>query len=175
MESKASNPKDLAAVTKLDLSLLSEVGIAYGNLAMAEGDYKYGGYNYRAVGVKASVYIAALKRHLAKYENGEWADKKTRVPHLGSIIACASILADGHAMGNLVDDRPIKLDMETIYDECETINKHLQQLFPNHPGRFTELNRKENPHELPTDRRTDGGPDLGCGPLPLPRVTVPFK
>lgn len=171
MESKPSNPKDRAAVTKLDLSLLSEVGIAYGNLAMAEGDYKYGAYNYRAVGVKASVYIAALKRHLAKYENGEWADKKTHVPHLGSIIACAAILADGHAMGNLVDDRPYALDMEEIYNECEKINKHLQQLFPNHPGRFIELNRKEKSHELPTDHRVDAGPGPGCGPLPAPRVS----
>lgn len=142
MNSKPTNPKDRQAVSKVDLSLLPEIAIIWGNLAMCEGNYKYGAYNFRATGVKSSVYISALRRHLGKYLEGEWADRKTRVPHLGSIIACAAILADAHASGLLDDDRPLAVDMESIYDEAEQITKHLQQVFPNPPGRFTEQKRR---------------------------------
>lgn len=76
MDKKDTNPKDRMAITKLDLSLFPTTAKAYGALAMTEGDLKYGGYNYRTAGVKASVYYAAANRHLDKWFNGEWADKK---------------------------------------------------------------------------------------------------
>src|SRR5574341_2361077 len=103
---KPTNPKDRAATYRVDLSLLPTAAQVYGSLAMTEGDCKYGGYNFREAGVSVCTYIVAMKRHIEKFENGEFSDPKTKVPHLGSIIACAGIIADGFVQGNIIDDRP---------------------------------------------------------------------
>lgn len=101
-----ANPKDLVARSKLPLGLVSPVAVAYEALGQAEGMWKYGLVNWRVTGVKASVYLDALERHLAKLKCGEWADTKTKIPHLASMRACTAILLDADAMGTLIDDRP---------------------------------------------------------------------
>lgn len=138
-ESKPTNPKDIAAVGKLDLSLFPQTAIAYGALSMTEGAVKYGAYNYRAGGVLLSVYIGALLRHIAQFYNGEWSDLKTGVPHLASMIACPAIIADAHECGVLKDDRPPQVDLSRVLKELQVVSDNLKQLYPNGPGRFTEL------------------------------------
>lgn len=138
---KATNPKDRVATTRLDLSLFPTTAIAYGALAMTEGDLKYGGYNYRTAGVKASVYFSAANRHLIKWFNGEWADKKTEVPHLASALACISVVIDAIECDKLNDDRPPKCDMGDLLDQMEKKVIHLQGLFKDGPDRHTELGR----------------------------------
>lgn len=103
---KATNPKDVLAVSKLPLHLVPDTIEVYAALAFAEGASKYGAYNWRVAGVLASVYHSALKRHLACWHNGEESDPVTGVPHLASIIACAGILLDAQLCGKLTDDRP---------------------------------------------------------------------
>ena len=132
---KATNPKDAAATTRIDLSLVPDSAVVYCALAMTEGDLKYGGYNYREAGVQASVYVAALRRHVAKYTNGEWADPKTKVPHLANAIACLAVLIDGHEHGNINDDRP-PVQSSDLYDRAEEIVKHLQTIFPRKAKRY---------------------------------------
>jgi hypothetical protein len=101
---KETNPKDEAAAgIRVDLSLVPQTGIIYAALGFTEGHLKYGGYNWRVSGVKASVYAAAFLRHFIKWFNGEWVDPKTQVPHLASCIACLMIVIDGYEMGNLID------------------------------------------------------------------------
>lgn len=138
---KETNPKDAAATTRLDFSVWPETASAYGALAMTEGDYKYGGYNYRVVGVQASVYISALRRHIAKWQNGEDNDPVTGVPHLANALACIGVLIDAKEAGVLVDDRPPKVDMGRLLKEFELKVKHLQSIFPPNkgPGKFTEV------------------------------------
>lgn len=136
-DTKASNPKDAQASTRLDLTLFPDTAAAYGALAFTEGDLKYGGYNYRAAGVSASVYVAACKRHLAKYYNGEWCDKDTKVPHLASAMACIAVIIDAHECGVLTDDRPPSVDMAKMLEQFEGIVEHLQGLFPNKVPRVT--------------------------------------
>lgn len=143
-QKKSSNPKDRAATSRLDITLFPQTAIAYGALAMTEGDLKYGGYNYRTAGVGISTYIAAANRHLFKYYNGEWSDPMTGVPHLASALACIAVLIDGHEMGNLTDDRPPRVDMGRLLSEMELHVKVLQQLFQNGPARHTE--KKGNNH-----------------------------
>lgn len=138
---KPSNPKDRAATARLDLSLFPDTATAYGALAMTEGDLKYGGYNYRPAGVASSVYIAACRRHLAKWYNGEENDPVTGVPHLGSALACLAVLIDSLESGNLNDDRPPKVDVSGLLSKLEGKVKHLQKIFPNGPGRFREKNQ----------------------------------
>jgi len=142
---KESNPKDLAASDRLDLTLFPDTAVVYGALAMSEGSMKYGGFNYREKGIRISVYIAAVRRHLTKYYNGEWEDKKTKVPHLGSAIAGLAIIVDSVEMGKAIDDRPPALTgmSSLIDDECRNILSHLSELFPDKEPRVTHKQEEE--------------------------------
>lgn len=142
MEKKDTNPKDRVATSRLDLSLFPTTAKAYGALAMTEGDLKYGGYNYRSAGVKASVYYAAANRHLDKWFNGEWADDKTGVPHLASALACISVLIDAIECCKMNDDRPPKCDMAALLSDMEKKVFHLQKLFPEGPDRHTAIDKE---------------------------------
>ena len=141
---KATNPKDRLATNRLDLSLFPDTAVAYGALGMTEGDSKYGGYNYRVGGVLASVYYAAARRHLAKYFNGEWADRKTNVPHLASALACVAILIDAHECGVLRDDRPPKSNLDKLLSSFEPLVAQLHKMFPTGPARYTEVDYGKN-------------------------------
>ena len=138
MSSKPTNPKDRAASDRIDLSLFPDTAIFYGSLAKTEGDLKYGGYNYRVGGVQASVYVAACRRHLAKWWNGSDDDPKTKIPHLANAIACLAILIDAVECGVLNDNRPPKVDMEKLGERMRAKVKHLQRLYPKGPDRYTE-------------------------------------
>ena len=54
---KLSNPKDMVGSRKVPLSTLPFRVLWRVGLAMLEGALKYGRHNYRAVGVRASVYF----------------------------------------------------------------------------------------------------------------------
>ncbi len=125
---KDSNPKDAAAVSRLPVHMVPDTLVIYAAMAFAEGDSKYIAYNFRVAGIRISVYVAALRRHLMRYWNGEWADVKTGVPHLGSIAACTSILIDGHVVGNIVDDRPPAVYLGDEIEEAERIIQHVYRM-----------------------------------------------
>lgn len=131
----AGNPKDLVGSKKLPVSLVPDAIRIYATMSFAEGASKYGAYNWRAAGVRFSIYMEAMSRHQMKLWNGEWADKKTRVPHLASIIACAGIIADADACGMLIDDRPPSCDVERLIEEAEGVVRHV-----------FELHKEMNPH-----------------------------
>lgn len=135
---KETNPKDKAATARLDISVWPMTATVYGALAMTEGDLKYGAYNYRISGVKASVYIAALMRHIFKWYNGEKTDPNTDVPHLASALACIGVIIDAAECGKLVDDRPPSAPMTLLLSDFEQIVKNLQKQYPNGPERFTD-------------------------------------
>ena len=154
-EIKESNPKDTAAAgTRVDLSLFPHTAVVYGALAMTEGHLKYGAYNWRVAGVKASVYLAALRRHLAKWEAGEDCDQKTKVPHLANAMSCLAIAIDATECGMLIDDRPPRVpDIAELFDWAEDITKHLHTVFPpeNSPGRYTQEGIREKKTISPSD------------------------
>jgi hypothetical protein len=106
MDSKATNPKDAIASDKAPLHLVPASFVAYTAVALAEGQFKYGAWNWRASGIRKSVYFSALLRHVWKWWNGEECDPKTGVPHLANAAACLAVLIDGTTQGNAVDDRP---------------------------------------------------------------------
>ena len=150
---KPTNPKDRIATNRLDLSLFPDTAVAYGALAMVEGDSKYGGYNYRIGGVLASVYYAAARRHLAKWFNGEFSDKKTGVPHLGSALACMAILIDAVECNVICDDRPPHMDLNKLLTKFEAKVSALHKMFPNGPLRYTEIRhgKKQNTKQKMTE------------------------
>ena len=127
-ELKDTNPKDAIGSTKLPFHLVPDTLKAYAALAFCEGATKYGAYNWRIAGVRASIYKSALERHLAKWWNGEDCDPDTGVPHLASVIACAGILLDAKLVGKLTDDRPPVAPMADLIDNFEGIVRHLQNL-----------------------------------------------
>ncbi len=125
-EQKPSNPKDLIGTNKVPLGLVpdtTKVLLALGHL---EGNLKYGLVNWREAGVRFSIYIDALERHVAKLKSGEWEDPITHVPHLGNAMACLSIITDAAYSGKLIDDRPM------------TTQGHIQNTLP-YPRSVTEL------------------------------------
>lgn len=135
MSVKLTNPKDTLASTKLPLHLVPDTIAVYAALAFAEGAAKYGQFNWRVTGVRASVYRSALHRHLIKWWNGEWADEKTGVPHLASIIACAGIILDANLADKLIDDRPPPVPLAPEIDRLEAEVKHILALFADHKPR----------------------------------------
>jgi hypothetical protein len=115
---------------------------------MTEGDCKYGSYNYREKGVQAHVYHAALRRHLAKWWNGEWADPDTAVPHLASVLACAGILIDAVCCHKLNDDRPVRVpSMDDVQRAIQTGTAQLHATYPIRAPRSLE-----NPHQTKKDK-----------------------
>lgn len=138
MSDKPTNPKDALAVSKLPMHLVPDTVKVFAALAFAEGAAKYGSYNWRVAGVRASVYRSALERHLAKWWNGEWADEKTGVPHLASIIACAGIVLDAKVAGKLTDDRPPSAPLSPVIDAMEADVRRVVEMFRDFaPRQFT--------------------------------------
>lgn len=129
---KATNPKDALASGRLPLDLVPDTLEIFAAMAFLEGALKYGKFNWRAAGVRASVYIAAAKRHIAKYANGEWCDPKTRVPHLASAIACLAILVDATICDRITDDRAPDAPVAQLLDSSESLVAHLKELFADH-------------------------------------------
>lgn len=126
---KPTNPKDGAAVHKLPLDLVPASLKVFATLAFAEGAAKYGAYNWRVSGVRASIYKAALERHLESWWNGEDADPQTGVPHLASMLACAGILLDADLAQKLNDDRPPHVAMGDLIRGLEGDIQRIRALF----------------------------------------------
>lgn len=139
LPSTDTNPKDSIGATKLSMSLVPTSGIQAASLAFLEGALKYGRYNWRVAGVRTSIYMDAIWRHLDKYWNGEYADPVTRVPHLASVLACVMIIIDADRMGKLTDDRPPVLPSNSLrIDDAVDMVAHLKELFKDHhPHQYT--------------------------------------
>lgn len=101
------NPKDRVGVRKPPLHLIPPAAEVLESVVMALGAKKYGGaFNWRTTNVNASVYVAAARRHLLQWFDGQDDDAESGVSHLAHARACLGILLDALATGHLVDDRP---------------------------------------------------------------------
>lgn len=142
-DTKDTNPKDRTAIHKVDLSLVSSVGMMHEAIAMTVGDCKYGGYNWREKKVSASVYVAAAKRHLDKWYEGENYDPIDCAHHLGFAKACCGILLDAISSDTLVDDRPPrKIDLSREMDSASGLIKAIHEKYTGGPERYTEKGRE---------------------------------
>lgn len=144
-DSKPTNPKDAIGSDKLPLHLVPSVLNIYASLAFLEGAAKYGCYNWRVAGVRMSIYLAALERHFQKFKDGEWADEKTGVPHLSSMLACIGIILDAKLVGKLTDDRPPVAPTANLIASLEAQVPRLKELFKDHhPHQHTIMDKKES-------------------------------
>lgn len=104
--SKPTNPKDMMGVNKAPMSTVSAPVMAEVGVAMLEGALKYGRHNYRAVGVRASVYYDATMRHLMDWWEGQDIDPDSGMSHITKAITSLVVLRDSMIQGNWSDDRP---------------------------------------------------------------------
>lgn len=132
--SKDTNPKDGIGATKLPLHLVPASAVAFASIAHLNGALKYGAWNWRKAGVRASIYLDACRRHLSAWENGEECDPDDGVPHLAAALACINIVVDARACGKLTDDRPPAANLRQL----------ALDLTP-HVARLKELHRDRAP------------------------------
>jgi hypothetical protein len=103
---KDTNPKDAVGVRKAPLSCLPTNVLFEIGVGMLEGARKYGRHNWRAIGVRSSVYYDAAMRHLAQWWEGEDIDADSGIHHVSKAIACLMVLRDAQIRKMCQDDRP---------------------------------------------------------------------
>lgn len=137
---KDTNPKDAIGSTKppianVPLSVISEVG-----MALAEGQWKYGGYNWRVIGVRASVYWDATFRHLKAWWEGEDTDPDSQLSHVTKAISALTVLRDAMIQDNWTDDRPprSKQTPTQVSDQYKQMLERLKSLQPDPVKGYTQ-------------------------------------
>lgn len=103
-----------------------------GCIAMLNGALKYGRGNFRAIGVRSSIYVDAAQRHLTAWFEGEENDPDDGVPHLAAALACIAIIIDAKAAGKLNDDRAMAGGYRALVDE---LTPHVKRLKLQHADR----------------------------------------
>lgn len=99
------NPKDISSVGKVPLELVPQALEIHVATAMRDGALKYGPFNWREDPVKYTVYLAAMKRHIAALLDGEDLTRDGGVHHLAAVGASCAILLDAMGCDTLIDDR----------------------------------------------------------------------
>lgn len=103
---KPTNPKDAIGVRKVPMSAVPAGVLMDLALALLEGAAKYGRHNYRAMGVRSSVYYDAAVGHLMDWWEGEDVDPDSGLSHVTKAIASLVVLRDAMLQNKLTDDRP---------------------------------------------------------------------
>ncbi|PTX49087.1 hypothetical protein IQ03_02438 [Gemmobacter caeni] len=125
------NPKDQIGVRKwrhivsVPMTVLWEVGIG-----MMEGAMKYGRHNYRAAGVRASVYVDAAMGHIGQWWEGEDTDADSGLSHITKAICSLIVLRDAMIQDMLVDDRPPRGNLDKVRSDLQ---KAVDALFEKYP------------------------------------------
>lgn len=103
------NLKIISNMSLFPVNVLMEIAIA-----LTEGARKYGRHNYRAIGVRASVYYDATLRHIFAWWSGEDIDPDSGLSHITKAIASLVVLRDAMINNKWTDDRPPKVDNKFI-------------------------------------------------------------
>jgi hypothetical protein len=134
VECKQSNPKDMLGCKKPPISTIPAGVLQHVGVALLEGQTKYGAYNFRAVGSRASIYYDATIRHLMSWWEGEDTDPDSGLSHVIKAIASLVVIADGILQDNLNDDRPPKgnLHKEELAKIINSIHEKYGHMTPIH-------------------------------------------
>lgn len=149
MATKDTNPKDACGIKKVPFSTVSVPVMAEIGAAMLEGALKYGRHNYRAVGVRASVYYDALLRHIGAWWEGEDIDPESGLNHVVKALATLVVLRDAMLQDKLTDDRPPKSKVGWVNALNEQAKKLIEK-FPNPLPAYLATDKKEK-HEPTSD------------------------
>ena len=139
---KESNPKDACGIKKVPFSTISAPVIAEIGLAMLEGSRKYRRHNYRAIGIRASVYYDACLRHLTAWWEGQDNDPDSGLSHLTKALACLVVMRDAQLIDKCVDDRPPK-HKDNWVQKLNEKAKEIIERYPEELEPYTELGMKK--------------------------------
>lgn len=128
---KDSNPKDAIGTRKVPFGTVPQQVVAEVGLALLEGAVKYGRHNYRAIGVRSSVYYDATHRHLGAWWEGQDIDPKSGLHHITKAIASLVVLRDAMIQGKCEDDRPPPV---ADPDWVEKLNAEAARILDEHPN-----------------------------------------
>jgi hypothetical protein len=103
---KDTNPKDLIGSKKAKLSVIPAGVMFEIGLGLLEGACKYGRHNYRAAGVRSSVYYDATLGHLMDWWEGQDIDPESGLNHVTKALSSLTVLRDAMLQDMLTDDRP---------------------------------------------------------------------
>jgi len=138
---KETNPKDAVGIAKVPFSTVPAQVVAEVGLAMLEGARKYGRYNYRVAGVKASVYYDGNFRHMTGWWEGQDIDPDSGLNHITKAIADLTVLRDAMINGLWVDDRPPKVKDQDWIAKLNLDAKGIIERYPDPKEPFTEINK----------------------------------
>jgi len=124
---KPTNPKDALGSGRVPMSLFPDTVVALGSMAFLEGALKYGRYNWRDAGVRASIYSDALDRHMSAWWNGEDVDLDSGLDHLVKALACVAILIDAKVCDKFIDDRPTGAPFSKLIRELTPLVGELKE------------------------------------------------
>lgn len=119
-EGKQTNPKDGLGIRKwrqfacVPWSVIAEIGVG-----MLEGARKYGPYNWRPAGARASVYVDAAIGHIMQWQEGEDVDSYSGLSHITKAITSLVVLRDAMLQGVLVDDRPPAARLDALRSDLQ--------------------------------------------------------
>lgn len=137
MNSKDTNPKDVVGTRKAPMSTVSAPVLAEVGVAMLEGALKYGRHNYRAMGVRSSVYYDATMRHLMSWWEGEDIDPASGMSHVTKAITSLVVLRDAMINNMCEDDRPPAC--EDFYTRLNKLSSDLVDKYGSvNPTHYTE-------------------------------------
>lgn len=105
---KHTNPKDVLGATKVPMSSIPPTVLAEVAVALFEGSLKYGYFNIRGLGARASIYYDATMRHLMAFWEGEDTDPDSGLSHITKAISSLVVLRDAMIREMVTDDRPPK-------------------------------------------------------------------
>lgn len=147
-ELKPTNPKDAIGTNKIPFHLWPETATILGCLGLLDGMLKYGRANWREAGVRWSIYYDAMRRHMNKRHEGEIIDPDSGLPHMAHVLACAAIIADAEAAGQLVDDSQYVGPVNGYTTLITAMTPHVARLKEVHkdknPHHYTAADRKHN-------------------------------
>lgn len=143
MSEKPSNPKDIVGIRKVSLSVLPTPVMWEVALGMTEGALKYGRHNYRAIGVRASVYYDATQRHMTDWWEGQDLDPESGLNHITKAISSLTVLRDAMIRDMWEDDRPPATDPAFLQDLNARASLLVDKYADRNPKHYTNKNYRE--------------------------------
>ncbi len=142
---KPTNPKAAIGSGKVPMHLWPKTATVLGAMGLLDGALKYGRSNWRAVGIRASIYYDAIDRHMSAWFEGEDIDPDSGLPHLAHALASLAIIVDAIAGDRFRDDRMYHGGYRPLIDNLTPDVARLKKKHAKHdPHHYTRADNGED-------------------------------